>query len=57
MYGRGKKLSKPKTQHIKNPFIFFFKKIKIMIIRDIWTLFVKKKEKRNYRKEEELIRD
>ena len=39
-YGRGKKLSKPKT-NIRNPFLLNKKKkeIKDRIIRDIWPLF------------------
>ena len=39
MYGRGKKLSKPKTQNIKNPLILKKQKkeIKERIIRDIWA--------------------
>ena len=40
MYVRGKKLSKPKSQNIRNPFISEKnKKNKDIIIRDIWTLF------------------
>ena len=39
VYGRGKKLIKPKTQNIRNPFILKKKKYKDRIIRDIWTLF------------------
>ena len=43
VYGTGKKLSKPKAQKTRNPFILK-KEIKDRIIRDIWTLF----EKINY---------
>ena len=41
MYRRGKKLRKPWTQNIRNPFISEkkTKKIKDRLIRDIWTLF------------------
>ena len=41
VYRRGKKLSKPKKQNIKSPFISEEDKEKITdrIIRDIWTLF------------------
>ena len=42
MYGGGKKLSKPKTQTTRNPFLLLKKKekeIKDRIIRDISTLF------------------
>ena len=45
MYGRGKKLSKPKTQNInKNP--FKKKEIKDRINRDIWRLFEREKKKK-----------
>ena len=37
-YGRAQKLSKPKTQNLRNPFILKRKKKK-KIIRDIWKLF------------------
>ena len=52
VYGRGKKLSKPKKQNIKKPFISEGnkEKIKVRIIRNIWTLFdteEETKEKRN----------
>ena len=45
VYGRGKKLCKPKTQNIRNLFILKKKKIYI-IIRNIWTLFETEEEKR-----------
>ena len=52
VYGGGKKLSKPKTQNkinsIRNPFILKkkTKEIKNVIIRDIWTLWNRKKKER-----------
>ena len=58
MYGRGKKLSKPKTQNkisnIRNPFILKKEKkeIKNRIIRDVWILFETKKEKKERRYKE-----
>ena len=54
MYGRGKKLSKPKRQNkIRNPFILKKKKkIKDRIIRDIWTLFEIEEEKKERSKVE-----
>ena len=58
MYGRGKKLSKPKIQNkisnIRNPFILKKEKkeIKDRIIRDVWTLFERKKEKKERRYKE-----
>ena len=47
MYGREKKLSKPKTQKIiRNSFTLRKKKgIKDRINRDIWTLYETKQEK------------
>ena len=64
MYGRGKKLSKPKTQNkIGYPFILKKRDIKDRIIWDIWTLFEteeeKKKKEIRERKEtnEQLIKD
>ena len=56
VYGRGKKLSKPKTQNkinsIRNPFILKkkTKEIKNVIIRDIWTLFETEKRKKERQK-------
>ena len=54
LYGRGKKLSRPKKQNIKKRFISEEKKEKInrRIIRDIWKLFETQKEKEE-RKESE----
>ena len=51
MYGKEKKLSKPKAQNkiknIRNLFILKKKKkIKDRIIRDIWTLFETENEKK-----------
>ena len=48
MYGRGNKLSKPKMQHIRNPFIL--KTIKDRIIRDISTLFETEEENKERKK-------
>ena len=47
LYGRGKKLSRPRKQNIKKRFISEEnkKKINSRIIRDIWKLFEKQKEK------------
>ena len=41
MYGRGKKLSKPRKQNIRNPFLSKEnkEKVKDRIIRDNWKLF------------------
>ena len=56
VYGRGKKLSKSKTQNkinsIRNPFILKkkTKEIKNVIIRDIWTLFETEKRKKERKK-------
>ena len=55
VYGRGNKLSKRKTQNIRNPFIpeeNKKNKIKDRIIRDIWKLFETEEEKEE-RKESE----
>ena len=48
MYFGGKKLTKPKTQKRRNPFLLKRRKkeIKDRIIRDIWTLFETEKEKK-----------
>ena len=58
-YVGGKKLTKPKTQNRKNPFLSKRRKkeIKDRIIRDIWTLFEtekEKKEKKKFQKKEEI---
>ena len=52
VYGRGKKLSKPKTQNIKKSFISEEnkEKIKDRIFRDIWTLFETEEEKKERKK-------
>ena len=63
VYEREKKLIKPNTQNkinsIRNPFILKKKKkeIKYRIIRDIWTLFLTKREeiKKEIRKKELMI--
>ena len=64
MYRRGRKLSKPKTQNIRNPFILKNQKSKDIhdrIIRVTWTFLkqkIKKKEKRKLeRKKNNLIKD
>ena len=47
-----KKLSKPKIQNIRNPFILKNKQteIKDRIIREIWTLFETEEEKKKLEK-------
>ena len=62
VYGRGQKLSKPRKQNIKRPFISEENKeqIKERIIRDIWKLFEtkgEKKERKNLEYNERLIKD
>ena len=64
MYGRGRKLSKPKTQNIRNPFILKNQKSKDIhdrIIRVTWTFLKqkikKKKKKGNQREKKNLIKD
>ena len=62
VYGRGQKLSKPRKQNIKRPFISEENKeqIKERIIRDIWKLFEtkgEKKERKNPEYNERLIKD
>ena len=64
MYGKEKKLSKPKAQNkiknIRNLFILKKKKkIKDRIIRDIWTLFETENEKKKERNklEKKLMTD
>ena len=55
VYGRGKKLSKPKTQNkIRNPYILQKKKkeIKDWTIRDLWTLFETEEVKKEREKTE-----
>ena len=59
MYFGGKKLTKPKAQNRRNPFLLKRRKkeIKDIIIRDIWTLFEtekEKKEKKKFQKKEEI---
>ena len=62
VYGRGKKLGKPKMQNIRNSFILK-KKEKKLKIRDIGTLFETEEEKKKdrYQREREkknrLIKD
>ena len=57
MYGRRKKLSKPNTQNIRDPFILKKKKkeVKDRVIRDIWTLFETEEEKIKIKKLEKKI--
>ena len=52
MYGKGKRLRKPKTQNIRNPFLLKMKKkqIKDTITRDIWTLFETEKIEKERKK-------
>ena len=62
VYGKGKKLSKPRKQNIKKPFISeeSKEKIKGRIIRVIWKLFETKEEKEETKKQEHnerLIKD
>ena len=62
VYGRGKKLSKPRKQNIKKPFISEVNKQKNQdkIIRDIWILFETEEEKEETKKQENnerLIKD
>ena len=53
LYGRGQKLSKPKNQNIKKPFMSEDnKKNKDRIIRDIRILFETKEEKEDRKKQE-----
>ena len=46
MFVRGKKVSKPKTENIRNPFILQQKEFINRIIRDIWTVFEKEEERK-----------
>ena len=57
VYGRGKKLSKPRKQNIKKPFISeeSKEKIKDRIIRDIRTLFEQGEEECDKHKEEAVF--
>ena len=62
VYGKGKKLSKPRKQNIKKSFISeeSKEKIKGRIIRVIWKLFETKEEKEERKKQEHnerLIKD
>ena len=61
VYGRGHKLSKPRKQNTKKPFISEEnKKIKDIIICDTWKLFETKEEKEERKKQkhnERLIKD
>ena len=52
VYGKGKRLRKPKTQKIRNPFLLKMKKkqIKDTITRDIWTLFETEKIEKERKK-------
>ena len=53
VYGRGKKLSKPKSQNIRNPSILKKQKkkeVKDRIIRNIWTPFETEEEKKERKK-------
>ena len=59
-YGRGKKLSKPKTQNTRNPIYIKKEKNKDRMIGDIWTLFdtgEEKKEEESQRRKMKLIID
>ena len=61
VYGRGHKLSKPRKQNTKKPFISEEnKKIKDIIICDTWKLFETKEEKKERKKQTQnkrLIKD
>ena len=59
MYGKGKKLSKQKTQNIKNLFKWKIKKdIKYGINRNVWTPFKTEEERKEMNElEEQLIID
>ena len=58
VYGKGKKLSKPRKQNIKKPFISeeSKEKIKGRIIRVIWKLFETKKKKKK-QKNKNIMKD
>ena len=52
MYGKGKKLRKPKTQNIRLKILLYFKRkkqIKNRIVRGIWALFETKEKKKKER--------
>ena len=55
MYGRGKKLSKPKKQNITNPFILN-KNLKIEKL-DIWTFFETEEKKKEIREKKSIMKD
>ena len=59
MYGKGKKLSKQKTQNIKNLFKWKIKKdIKYRINKNVWTPFKTEEERKEMNElEEQLIID
>ena len=54
VYGKGQKISKPRKQSIKKPFISEKnkEKIKDRIIRDVWKLFEREEEKEERKKQE-----
>ena len=54
VYGKGLKISKPRKQNIKKPFISEKneEKIKDRIIRDVWKLFEREEEKEERKKQE-----
>ena len=54
MYGREKKLSKPKTENIRKSFILEKSKIKDRIIRYIWALFEGEEETEEKKKLQKL---
>ena len=54
VYRREKKLSKPKTENIRKPFILEKNKIKDRIIRYIWALFEGEEEKEEKKKLQKL---
>ena len=66
MYGRGRKLRKPRKQNIKKPFVSEEnkEKIKDRIIRDIWKFFETEEEQeerkgseKKKKQKERLIKD
>ena len=59
MYGSGQKLSKPRKQNIKKPFISEENKKtkKNRMITDIWILFETEEEKEKQENNERLIKD
>ena len=54
MYGREKKLSKPKEENIRKSFILEKSKIKDRIIRYIWALFEAEEETEEKKKLQKL---